>query len=280
MPKYELENNESKLMVSITHTTKYPQKKGLHSHKHYEIMHIKMDKGEMGRFRIKDSEYNFDNNSIIAIPPGVKHITISKPEFTTRTLISVQHDFLQPSATFAHVRLRSLFSHGILNFPSADMHKIQRILNMIYEEYAQFYNMENTPKMRTLFALLLCELSEFSSVASPLNITAATTNDIINYLKRHYSQHITLDLLSNRFGINKFAICRQIKNETGKNFAEILQSIRIDAAKHLLIKSTMNIADIAVATGLTSSNYLAKTFKKRFGVTPIEYRKEHKINKK
>lgn len=280
MPKYELEDNAGKLMVTISHSTEYLGKKELHSHNHYEIMHIKMADGEMARFRIKDKEYNFDNNSIIAVPPGVEHITISKPQFTTRTLISVTHELLQPSATFAKVKLRSLFSHGVLNFASNDMQKIQRILGMIYDEYTQFYNMEDTPKIQALFALLLCELSEFSSVASPLHISTVTTADIIKYIGRHYSQPITLDLLANRFAINKYTICRQIKAETGKHFTEILQTVRMDAAKRLLIKSNMNIVDIAAATGFTSSNYFSKMFKKRFNITPLEYRNLNKRKKR
>jgi AraC-like DNA-binding protein len=48
------------------------------------------------------------------------------------------------------------------------------------------------------------------------------------------------------------------------------------AAEHLLSKTDMPIREIAVSTGLESPEYFSRVFKKYNGVSPMQYRKEHR----
>lgn len=58
---------------------------------------------------------------------------------------------------------------------------------------------------------------------------------------------------------------------TGQSPLEFIRNIKLDKAAALIEKSDLNIAQIGYMVGFSSPNYLAKTFKARFGILPSEY---------
>jgi len=64
------------------------------------------------------------------------------------------------------------------------------------------------------------------------------------------------------------------KKETGQTFTDYLTSVRITAAKGLLMTTALTITEIAYEVGFNNSNYFSSTFKKMTGVSAKEYRKK------
>lgn len=48
---------------------------------------------------------------------------------------------------------------------------------------------------------------------------------------------------------------------------------RVEAAKTLLVKSSLTVTEIAGHVGFSDYNYFTKTFKRLAGLTPSEYRR-------
>ena len=63
------------------------------------------------------------------------------------------------------------------------------------------------------------------------------------------------------------------KNTMGTTFTEYLNDYRLTMASRLLISSEASILDIAAEVGFDNLSYFNRLFKKRFYVTPREYRK-------
>ena len=59
---------------------------------------------------------------------------------------------------------------------------------------------------------------------------------------------------------------------TGKNFSEVLNGCRIEAAKKLLAEPGLRIADIAEEVGFADTAHFSRVFKKLTGVSANEYR--------
>jgi AraC-like DNA-binding protein len=53
-----------------------------------------------------------------------------------------------------------------------------------------------------------------------------------------------------------------------------IQSIRLRHAAGELLDSSRNLADIAREAGFTDENYFARLFRRKFGQTPREYRRD------
>ncbi len=88
-----------------------------------------------------------------------------------------------------------------------------------------------------------------------------------------YNKNITLDDVANYLDINKSYFCTLLKKEAGKTFTQVLNSIRIEKSKSLLLEGNSSTLDIALAVGFNNQNYYNIDFKKITGMTPLEFRK-------
>ena len=103
-----------------------------------------------------------------------------------------------------------------------------------------------------------------------------TVELLIDYIQYHYKEDLSLDLLSEQFHLSNSYISRLISNYTGKSFGENLLKIRMKKAKQFLEKNQLKISEIAENLGYHDTSYFIQVFKKYFGITPSEYRKQYK----
>lgn len=101
-----------------------------------------------------------------------------------------------------------------------------------------------------------------------------TVQDMLEYVKLHYKEQITLDTLAERLHFNARYLSQLFKKESGMNFVDYLNKVRIDKAKILLRQGNATMDGIASEVGYCDAKYFAKTFKKIENKTPSEYRNE------
>ena len=65
------------------------------------------------------------------------------------------------------------------------------------------------------------------------------------------------------------------KTQVGTPPVTYLREIRLEKARELLENSHYQIKQIGVQVGMTNDSHLTRDFKKKFGLTPTEYRKRH-----
>ena len=64
-----------------------------------------------------------------------------------------------------------------------------------------------------------------------------------------------------------------IKKETGKTAQEFIQYKLIDLAKERILDSDKSVSEIAYELGFKYPQHFTRLFKKRVGMSPMEYRK-------
>ena len=80
--------------------------------------------------------------------------------------------------------------------------------------------------------------------------------------------------------LSRKQICRIISREYGCTFSQLLQNKRLSNAVSLLKNTDMPIEQIAAATFGASSSYFYAVFRKKYGMTPLRYRKELHMKQK
>ena len=105
------------------------------------------------------------------------------------------------------------------------------------------------------------------------NVKKNNLQEIKDYIDLNFSQKITLDILSEKFFINKFYLTRIFKNQFGISINTYLTQVRITHAKQLLRFSNCSIEQIGLACGFPDNNYFSRIFKKIEMCTPVEFRK-------
>lgn len=98
---------------------------------------------------------------------------------------------------------------------------------------------------------------------------------IINYIGKKYKT-LTLEELANEFHYSERQMMRVLKEYTGLGFGELIRDVKLKKAVSLLEKSNVSIQTIVETVGYSDSSHFYRVFKKKYGCTPIEYRKIHK----
>ncbi len=93
------------------------------------------------------------------------------------------------------------------------------------------------------------------------------------YIEENYSRSLTLEEVSEMAGFAPGYFSTLFKKETGVTFLEFLQSVRMDAAKKLLVSGNEGMNVICEKVGYSDVKYFTKCFVKYTGLKPGEYRK-------
>ena len=101
-------------------------------------------------------------------------------------------------------------------------------------------------------------------------------DDILNYLSLNYNQSITLEMLQQKFKVNKFKLQKSFKKNIGLTPLEYLTTIRIENSKKLFY-TDVPLVEIALESGFYDQSHFTHSFKKYVGVTPGNYKKNCKI---
>ncbi|WP_188363229.1 hybrid sensor histidine kinase/response regulator transcription factor [Flavobacterium orientale] len=73
-------------------------------------------------------------------------------------------------------------------------------------------------------------------------------------------------------GMSRMQLHRKLKAVTGQSTGDFIKSNRLKIADALLLKTDLQIAEVAYLSGFNSASYFIKSFKEQFGVTPTERR--------
>ncbi len=97
--------------------------------------------------------------------------------------------------------------------------------------------------------------------------------NIKEFLDTHFSEEITLDMLSKKSGMNKYYLVHSFTKKYVRSPISYLNEKRIDESKKLLENSDFPIAEIAKRIGFSSQSYFSQAFKKKTLMTPNEFRR-------
>ncbi|WP_105615319.1 AraC family transcriptional regulator [Vallitalea okinawensis] len=101
---------------------------------------------------------------------------------------------------------------------------------------------------------------------------------VMTYIKRNYSNIITLQNLADQLGVSPEYICKIFKKHYNKRPMVVVAEYRIAKSKELLVNNPkMTIKDIALQVGYDNFSYFCMIFKKHEGMSPTEYRKLYDI---
>jgi len=98
-------------------------------------------------------------------------------------------------------------------------------------------------------------------------------NQVCDYIKTHYAQNLTTEVLANTFRFSRSYFSMQFKKHTGTTLHDYLLVCRLDQAKQLLSQSGMSISRIGEAVGFTDTGTFIRAFQRKEKCTPLQYRK-------
>lgn len=109
-----------------------------------------------------------------------------------------------------------------------------------------------------------------------MNDIENTIYETMVYINLNLYEHITLDILSDKFSYSKFHLHRKFKEIAGITLNEYIKKRRIENSIYFLFANiNTDISEIASYCGFSSATY-SREFKKIFNRTPKEWRNIYK----
>lgn len=91
-----------------------------------------------------------------------------------------------------------------------------------------------------------------------------------NHLQTHCSEPMRLAEIARKFNVSVSTLCHRYQSETGESPINARLRMRIEHAKHLLLKG-QTLKTIAEETGFCDPYHLSKTFKHLVGIPPRQF---------
>ena len=101
---------------------------------------------------------------------------------------------------------------------------------------------------------------------------------ILNYISDNY-RTVTLESLAKHFHYTVPYVSKLIRSATGMTFTAILRETKLDVCRSMLLNSDLKIYQIAEIAGFQNTDHFNRTFKKRTGLTPSDFKKSRLDNR-
>ena len=118
----------------------------------------------------------------------------------------------------------------------------------------------------------------YSEIGAGTDCGEGTYPQVNRALRRIASSYgdngLSLKELAAQWHISAAYLGKLFKEQTGEFFNDYLLKVRIEEAKRLLLEDKLRIGEIALEVGFSNQSYFNKMFRKIYGISPAEYRRQ------
>ena len=118
---------------------------------------------------------------------------------------------------------------------------------------------------------------DFAKRVAEAKIPTGMSQDIFNciqYVSNHVNQNISVEEIAQYLNMDRTTLSKKFKRELGFNISSYIMRRKLEEAKSLLNYTDMTISEISEYLCFSSQAYFQNVFKKKYGITPKEYRKK------
>ncbi len=105
-----------------------------------------------------------------------------------------------------------------------------------------------------------------------LNESQKEMEDVLEFIHSNYSSKVTIELITKQFNINRNSLNERFTKLTGYTPISYLIVHRLKVAESLLVNTQVPVYEICERVGFSELSNFMKSFKKKYGYTPANYR--------
>lgn len=241
----------------------------LHAHHCTELFYVLRGKG---KFHVNEEVFNVREDDLIIVNPNVMHTEMSKNDSPLEYIV-LGIEGLQ-FTTF--VNQKEQIDYSVHNYYDYK-HEILFYLKTLIQEMGNKDESYESVCQNLLEVLIInmVRRTKANLIVAPAQKITKECRFIEQYMNNHFTEEITLELLSEKAYMNKFYLVHAFKEYKGISPINYLIQLRIKQAKEMLETTNYSIAQVSVFSGFSSQSYFSQVFRKETGFTPNGYRKRN-----
>jgi len=166
---------------------------------------------------------------------------------------------------------------NMLHLNQVDLAKSEYILNGMLNENSNKeagYELFLKNKLEEIIIFLS---RKYSQITIPKAKSMVRIGKAIDFIEKNYQRNIYIQELAEIGFMSVRNFQRIFKDATGLSPNDYLLELRIQHASKLLTETDSAIYEVSELVGITDWFYFSKAFKRKFGVSPVKYRKQNKV---
>lgn len=269
------------LMVCKTVLPDYYTTFPMHWHDEMEIIYV--DSGEFEE-NVDFKDYNVHQGDIVIISPCTLHSFRQHGEERTsfRSLIFDMKIVTGNNTDACAIKYFTPFTENECTLPviiSPEQPHYEELksclfsLLNVYFEKSGCYELSLKREFFDLFYILFTYFTKREEKSGAIKTgTTKSVKMVLDYISENYMYPITIEELAETVNLSKHYFMRFFKKYMGMTCIEYINEYRLNIAANLLLTTRMRITEVAVSIGITNLSYFNRIFKKKFNLTPKEYR--------
>lgn len=151
-----------------------------------------------------------------------------------------------------------------------DVEKTYQLVDLYIQECEQLLTIEAVKSLQ--YSMLI----DFCGQAGETHMPEGISSEIyqcINYIRSHTNAPVSINDVARQIHRSPSYTMKLFKEELGINMGAFITRCKLEEAKSLLSYSDKSLAEISSYLCFSSQPYFQNVFKKKYGMTPMQYRK-------
>lgn len=152
----------------------------------------------------------------------------------------------------------------------------EKIADMCGENDFTNTRLENAVRTVSLLYGIVADITEKSVTRKSFEREAgklSAMSDVLLYIGNNISGNIMQETLSDIASLSPDAFYREFKNAIGDAPKDYIIAEKLRLARAMLVKTSLPIGEISKAVGYENQFYFSTLFRKKYGISPTEYKK-------
>lgn len=201
-------------------------------------------------------------------------------------LLLLSPDFIADMADFLNIPAQ--YSNLLHAVPLLQGDAISRLLQLLA---ATVHDSQNEEQLEELFMEVVGQVLRllrlrYEALLRLARHKTTTVDDLLprllrarQFIEARYLEPIKTQDVAGHVTLSEYHFARLFRSAFDVTVHQYVLRLRLDEARHLLELSETRITDIALTVGYTSLSAFINAFRRRFGVSPSQYRSRFKTRK-
>ena len=254
------------------------QQENFHLHDYYSVFWIKS--GELVH-ATDFVEYTLAGNSILFVPPGIRHRMIMDKYCDGITFI-FNEEFIRMNYD-SNIPIREydiFFNHtfkSLITLTDEDVPTFEMIVERLMKEYNRHdkFSRSIVLNLLNLFFLEASRIYEEQNPREEVEPDDAPNSSIIEFkslIEKHYREEKGVAFYADKLNMQPSCLNNVTRRTAGITAGEMIRNRIITEVKRLLFSTDLSIKEIGIEMGFDDPSYFSRFFKKYTGASLSDFR--------